>query len=75
MTTRALNVFNGAVLKGRALDGHGSDWLCKRELLKMAKKFIAPKDQDAKIMKWAFEEIFRNKLNTEHIWKQARKGS
>jgi hypothetical protein len=36
------------------------------------KKYIAPKDQDAKIMKWAFEEIFRNKLNTEQIWKQAR---
>lgn len=70
---RALNVFNGmrrAKKEGRWM-GTAPIGYANRTT-EDGKKYIAPKGQDAKIMKWAFEEIFRNKLNTEQIWKQAR---
>jgi len=70
---RALNVFNGmrrAKKEGRWMGTAPIGYV--NRITEDGKKYIAPKDQDAKIMKWAFEEIFRNKLNTEQIWKQAR---
>ncbi|MBN8833724.1 MAG: recombinase family protein [Sphingobacteriales bacterium 39-19] len=70
---RALNVFNGmrrAKKEGRWMGTAPIGYL--NRITEDGKKYIAPKDQDAKIMKWAFEEIFRNKLNTEQVWKQAR---
>ena len=36
------------------------------------KKYIAPKEPDASILRWSFEEIAKGGFNTEQIWKQAR---
>ncbi|HIY76012.1 MAG TPA: recombinase family protein [Candidatus Sphingobacterium stercorigallinarum] len=36
------------------------------------KKYIAPKEPDASILRWSFEEIAKGDFNTEQIWKQAR---
>lgn len=70
---RALNVFNGmrrAKKEGRWVSTAPIGYI--NRTTQDGKKYIAPKEKEAKIMKWAFEEIFRNKLNTEQIWKQAR---
>lgn len=70
---RALNVFNGmrrAKKEGRWMGTAPIGYV--NRTTEDGRKYIAPKEQDAKIMKWAFGEIYRNKLNTEQIWKQAR---
>jgi DNA invertase Pin-like site-specific DNA recombinase len=70
---RALNVFHGmrrAKKEGRWMGTAPIGYI--NRTTEDGKKYIAPKEKEAKIMKWAFSEIFRNKLNTEQIWKQAR---
>lgn len=36
------------------------------------KKFIAPHEFEAPVLKWAFEQIIANNFNTEQIWKIVR---
>jgi site-specific DNA recombinase len=39
------------------------------------KKFIAPHDFEAPLLKWTFEQIVSNNFNTEQIWKMVREKS
>ncbi|WP_205686131.1 recombinase family protein [Chitinophaga costaii] len=70
---RALNVFHGmrrAKKEGRVIGiaplGYSS------KVTETGKKYIAIKDDEAEIMRWAFSELAAGKLNTEQIWKEAR---
>ena len=70
---RALNVFHGmrrAKKEGRYMGLAPLGYINK--VSEDGKKYIAIKDDEAKIMKWAFTELGRGNLNTEQIWKIVR---
>ncbi len=70
---RALNVFYGmrrAKKEGRYMGLAPVAYLNKTE--ENGKKYIAPKEPDASVLRWAFEEIAKGVFNTEQVWKIAR---
>lgn len=70
---RALNVFYGmrrAKKEGRYMGLAPVAYTNKTE--ENGKKYIAPKEPDASILRWAFEEIAKGTFNTEQVWKLAR---
>ena len=70
---RALNVIYGmrrAKKEGRYMGLAPVAYVNKSD--ENGRKFIAPKEPDASILKWAFEEIAKGIFNTEQVWKQAR---
>src|SRR5690554_5765923 len=70
---RALNVFYGmrrAKKEGRYMGLAPVAYLNKTE--ENGKKYIVPKEPDASILRWSFEEIAKGGFNTEQIWKQAK---
>lgn len=70
---RALNVFYGmrrAKKEGRYMGLAPVAYVNKTE--ENGKKYIAPKEPDAGIIRWSFEEIAKGNFNTEQIWKRAR---
>lgn len=70
---RALNVFYGmrrAKKEGRYMGLAPIAYVNKTE--ENGKKHIAPKDPDAAILRWSFEEIAKRVFNTELIWKLAK---
>ena len=70
---RALNVFYGmrrARKEGRYMGLAPVAYINKTE--ENGKKYIAPLEPDASILRWSFEEIAKGTFNTEQIWKEAR---
>jgi site-specific DNA recombinase len=70
---RALNVFYGmrrAKKEGRYMGLAPVAYVNKSD--EYGKKYIAPKEPDAEILKWAFNEVNKGVFNTEQVWKQAR---
>ena len=70
---RALNVFFGmrrARKEGRYMGLAPVAYINKTE--ENGKKYIAPLEPDASILRWAFEEIAKGIFNTEQIWKRAK---
>ncbi len=70
---RALNVFHGmrrAKKEGRYMGTAPLGYVNK--ISEGGKKYIAPREDEANILKWAFEELASGKYNTEQIWKLAR---
>ena len=70
---RALNVFYGmrrAKKEGRYMGLAPVAYVNKTE--ENGKKYIVPKEPDASILRWSFEEIAKGGFNTEQIWKQAK---
>lgn len=70
---RALNVFHGmrrAKKEGRYMGTAPLGYINK--VTEGGKKYIAPKEDESAILKWAFEELASGRLNTEQIWKLAR---
>ena len=70
---RALNVFYGmrrARKEGRYMGLAPVAYINKTE--ENGKKYIAPLEPDASILRWAFEEIAKGIFNTEQIWKRAK---
>ena len=70
---RALNVFHGmrrAKKEGRWMGTAPIGYANK--VTENGKKYIAPKDIQGDIMKWAFEELSHSQLNTEQVWKTAK---
>lgn len=70
---RALNVFHGmrrAKKEGRYMGTAPLGYINK--INEAGKKFIAPREGEANILKWAFEELASGRFNTEQIWKLAR---
>ena len=70
---RALNVFHGmrrARKEGRymGLAPFGYENKTKED----GTKYIAPKEPEASIIQWAFEEVARGVFNTAQIWKMAK---
>ncbi|HVW94380.1 MAG TPA: recombinase family protein [Mucilaginibacter sp.] len=71
---RALNTFYGmrrAKKEGRWVSGAPIGY--KNMVSENGKKYIAPKEPKASIMRWVFEEIARNNWPLEHIRKMANK--
>ena len=71
---RALNVFNGmrrAKKEGRVMGRPPLGYV--NRVTETGKKFIAIKEDQAIIMRWVFEEIAKGQINTEQIWKVAKK--
>ncbi len=70
---RALNVFHGmrrAKKEGRYMGTAPLGYVNK--ITEDKKKFIAPHEFEAPLLKWAFEQIVSNNFNTEQIWKMVR---
>ena len=70
---RALNVFHGmrrAKKEGRYMGTAPLGYVNK--ITEGKKKFIAPHEFEAPLLKWAFEQIVSNNFNTEQIWKMVR---
>jgi site-specific DNA recombinase len=70
---RALNVFNGmrrAKKEGRYMGLAPLGYINK--MTEDGKKYIAIKDDEAKILKWAFTQLGSGNLNTEQVWKIVR---
>ncbi len=70
---RALNVFHGmrrAKKEGRYMGTAPLGYINKTN--EAGKKYIAPKKDEADILKWAFQELALGRLNTEQVWKLAR---
>ncbi len=70
---RALNVFHGmrrAKKEGRYMGTAPIGYVNK--ITEDKKKYIAPHEFEAPILKWAFEQIASNSFNTEQIWKKVR---
>lgn len=70
---RALNVFYGmrrARKEGRYMGLAPVAYINKTE--ENGRKYIAPLEPDASILRWAFEEIAKGIFNTEQIWKRAK---
>ena len=70
---RALNVFHGmrrAKKEGRYMGTAPLGYINK--INEAGKKYIAPREGEANILKWAFEELASGRFNTEQIWKLAR---
>ena len=71
---RALNVFNGmrrAKKEGRWMATAPIGYVNKTS--ETGKKYIAPKEVVSGIIKWAFEELSRGELNTDQVWKLAKR--
>ena len=70
---RVLSVFYGmrrARKEGRCMGLAPVAYINKTE--ENGKKYIAPLEPDASILRWSFEEIAKGIFNTEQIWKVAR---
>ena len=70
---RALNVFHGmrrAKKEGRWMGTAPVGYANKTT--EAGRKYIAPKEGQAAIMKWVFEILAEGKFNTEQVWKLAR---
>src|SRR5690606_13320491 len=70
---RALNVFYGmrrAKKEGRYMGLAPVAYVNKSE--ENGQKYIAPKEPDASILRWAFGELSKGTFNTEQVWKKAR---
>jgi len=70
---RALNVFYGmrrARKEGRYMGLAPVAYINKTE--ENGRKYIAPLEPDASILRWDFEEIAKGIFNTEQIWKRAK---
>lgn len=66
---RALNVYHGmrrAKKEGRWTGTAPVGYVNKMN--EAGKKYIAPRDKAADIMRWVFEELAAGKFNTEQIW-------
>lgn len=71
---RALNVILGmrkAKKEGRWMGPAPVGYINK--ITEEGKKYIAPKEQDAAIIKWAFEKVLEGQVNVEQIFKEAYK--
>nr|WP_317132151.1 hypothetical protein [Sphingobacterium phlebotomi] len=69
----ALNVFHGmrrAKKEGRYMGTAPLGYVNK--ISEDKKKYIAPHDFEAPLLKWAFEQIASNNFNTEQIWRKVR---
>lgn len=70
---RALNVFHGmrrAKKEGRYMGPAPLGYVNK--ITEDKKKYIAPHELEAPLLKWAFEQIASNSFNTEQIWRKVR---
>lgn len=70
---RALNVFFGmrrAKKEGRYMGLAPVGY--KNRVDEAGNKYIAPKEPDATILQWAFEQIAKGVFNTAQIWKKAK---
>ena len=70
---RALNVYHGmrrAKKEGRWMGTAPVGYVNK--INEAGKKYIAPRDKAADIMRWVFRELAAGKFNTEQIWKLAK---
>src|SRR5690606_8851834 len=70
---RALNVFYGmrrAKKEGRYMGLAPVAYVNKTD--ENGRKYIAPKNPDADILKWAFTELSKGRYNTEQVWKRAK---
>lgn len=70
---RALNVFHGmrrAKKEGRVMGIAPLGY--SNRVSETGKKYIAVREDEAVIMRWAFNEIAQGVINTEQIWKMAR---
>ena len=71
---RAINVFNGmrrAKKEGRVMGRPPLGYINK--VTETGKKYIAIKEDQALIMCWVFEELVKGQINTQQIWKAAKK--
>ncbi|GAB3026866.1 recombinase family protein [Niabella terrae] len=70
---RALNVFHGmrmAKKEGRWMGTAPIGYVNKTN--ESGKKYIAPREVQSDIMKWAFKELAKNMFSTEQVWKMAK---
>ncbi len=70
---RALNVFHGmrrAKKEGRYMGTAPLGYINK--INESGKKYIAPREGESDILKWAFKELASGQLNTEQVWKLAK---
>lgn len=70
---RALNVFFGmrrAKKEGRYMGLAPVGY--KNKIDGLGNKYIEPKEPDATILLWVFEELAKGLFNTEQVWKKAR---
>ncbi|WP_081912651.1 recombinase family protein [Salegentibacter sp. Hel_I_6] len=70
---RALNTFHGmrrAKKEGRYMGGAPVGYVNK--ITENGKKYIAPEEPNAALLKWAFTELSRGDFNTEQVWKRAK---
>ncbi|MGJ1261673.1 recombinase family protein [Sphingobacterium spiritivorum] len=70
---RALNVFYGmrrAKKEGRYMGLAPVGYMNRVD--EGGLKYISPKEPDASILRWAFEQLAKGVFNTEQIWKQSR---
>jgi site-specific DNA recombinase len=70
---RALNTFFGmrrAKKEGRWMASAPIGYMNK--ITENGRKLIAPKEPQAGLIRWVFEELATGQFNTEQIWKQAR---
>lgn len=70
---RALNTFHGmrrAKKEGRWMGTAPIGYI--NRITESGKKYIAPKDIQGDIMRWAFNELANGKFNTEQVWKMAK---
>jgi|SRR5690554_6816463 len=70
---RALNVFYGmrrAKKEGRYMGLAPVGY--RNKIDESGNKYIAPKEPDATILHWAFEELSSGTFNTEQVWKKAK---
>lgn len=70
---RALNIFHGmrrALKEGRYLRKAPFGYINRME---GSKKFIAPKEPEASIVKWVFSTILKKRYPTENIWEMVKK--
>ena len=70
---RALNTFHGmrrAKKEGRWMGPAPVGYINK--ITESGKKYIALKDKQGDILRWAFNELANRKFNTEQIWKMAK---
>lgn len=71
---RALNVFHGmrrAKKEGRYMGNAPLGYINK--ITEAGKKYIGPREDEAPILRWAFDELASGRFNTEQIWKLAKK--
>ena len=70
---RALNVFNGmrrGKKEGRYMGTAPLGYINK--MSETGKKYIALRESESNILKWAFQELASSGLNTEQVWKLAK---